>query len=150
MNVVEIQDPKNPTKRLLVSRDFYLYQAKAATLTPGQSVTTTVDIEADSSFVWLKSNYFVTVGAAAPQQEATRVIPNLNVQINDTGSGRLLQQEPVPISSMSGHEGLPAILPVPRIFMPKSTIQVTFTNESTAETYQALSLVFIGYKQWKY
>lgn len=145
MNSLMVPDGKGG--QIQVSRDLYTYQTKVATLAASGTATITIDIEADSSFIWLKTTFSVTANTAATRN--TEIIPAVTVQINDTGSGRLLQQEPVQISDMAGSGILPFILPVPRTFKPKSTIQVTFINKDTVAQVVDLSLVFHGYKQWR-
>lgn len=136
--------------RILVQRDIYIYQAQFLALIPEQDSTITIDIEADSSFVWLKTTYLVNNNVGDLTQE-TVPVPDLTVQITDTGSGRNLQQAPVQIETMAGTGRLPFILPIPRTFKPKSTIQVTMTNDQPngGDTYNGISLVMHGYKQWK-
>jgi len=144
MNHLMVPDGKGGQMR--VSRDLYTYQTKVASLAAGATTTVTIDIEADSSFIWLKTTFSITGGITHTRD--TVQIPALTVQINDTGSGRLLQQQPVLVGDMAGNGELPFILPVPRTFKPKSTMQVTFINNSP-DQYIDFSLVFHGYKQWK-
>lgn len=129
--------------------DHYIYSASVSALAAAASLTDQVNIEADANFVIVKAAYFADL-AGAVQTEDSRVIPLVRVQINDTGSGRNLQNQAVPIASLAGHEGLPLVWPVPRTFKAKSTINVTFTNFSSATTYTNVELAFIGYKKFRY
>lgn len=126
--------------------DHYIYVAQiASTLNAGSQQTVTVNIEADSNFTWVKSAVFASLAGAA-QTAASLVIPDVTLQIQDSGSGRLLQNVAVPITSMAGNGQLPFVLPVPRLFKARSTISFTFANRSAAENYTALALSLIGYK----
>lgn len=129
------------------TKDFYYYKAIVSTLAAAGSATSIINIEANSDFIWLKSAYFADVAGAA-QTDSTRVIPLVRVAITDSGSGRQLQNLPIPIASMGGHEGLPLNLPVPREFQKNSNISITFTNYSAATTYANVELTLIGYKKF--
>ena len=125
-----------------------MYQAKVDTLTNvvGTEAIVNIPIEADSTFTWERTTYTLTQNAS--QTRDTVVIPDVSVQITDTGSGRNLQQLPVNINDLAGSAQLPFVLPVERVFAARSTIQVTFTQNQAVDVYQGLSLVFHGYKTW--
>lgn len=126
--------------------DHYIYVAEIqSVLNAGASQTVVVNIEADSNFTWVKSAVFASLAGAA-QTNATQVLPQVEVQIQDSGSGRLLQNVPVPITSMAGNGQLPFVLPVPRLFKARSTVSFTFVNFSAAENYSTLALSLIGFK----
>lgn len=134
----------NPEQVRTKRRDFYIYEAEAIGLASGASTNDVVNIEADSNFILQKLAYQADIAAAAFVAE-TRPIPNVTLQIIDTGSGRQLMQNPIPIPSFFGTGELPFILPNPRLFMRNSTIQVAFTNFDATVTYN-IRLAFIGYK----
>lgn len=125
-------------------RDFYVYEAETIAIAVGASTNDTISIEADSDFILQKLTYAADI-AGASQLEATRLVPNVLLQITDTGSGRQLMQDPIPIPSFFGTGQLPFILPNPRLFMRNSTIQVAFTSYEAAVTPD-VRLAFIGYK----
>jgi len=127
-------------------RDFFIYEAQTVTLGVGLSATDTIQIQADAHFILQKLTYLASDAPAAVQTtDATRVIPNVLVQITDTGSNRQLFFNPVPISNVFGTGTLPFILPNPRLFMKTSTIQIDFTSFEVAAT-DTIRLSFIGYK----
>lgn len=132
----------------VIQKDFYVYTVSALALASSGSATDSIKVETDANFVWVKSCYFADIAAAA-QTENTRVIPLVNVSILDSGSGRNLQSNPVPLTSIAGRGELPFVLPVPRLFRANATIAVTFTNFDAAATYN-IRMAFIGYKQFKY
>lgn len=127
--------------------DHFIYSGVVAALAPGASASVTIPIEADSMFTLVKSSYVADIAGAA-QTEDTRVIPLISVAITDSGSGRNLQNLPVPMSALAGHEGLPMVWPVPREFLASSTITMTFTNTSAATTYNNVVLSLIGFKSF--
>ena len=134
----------NPEDVQAVRRDFYIYEAEALALASGASANDIVAIEADSDFIMQKLTYQADIAAAA-YTDSTRPIPLITIQLIDSGSGRQLMQNPIPVSSFMGNGELPFILPNPRKFLRNSTIQVAFTNFDAATTYN-IRLAFIGYK----
>lgn len=126
--------------------DHFIYMAKVTGLASGASATAQIAIEANSDFVWLKASYMTDIAGAA-QTDSTRVIPLVRVAITDSGSGVNLQNTPVPLSSLSGHEGLPLNISQPRTFSANSNISLTFSNYSAATTYANVELAFIGYRK---
>jgi len=131
-------------------QDYYAYVANAGlTLAAGASITVSLSVEADSTFILTKMASSADLAGAA-QTDSTRVIPLITVSIVDSGSGRNLQNAPVPMGLLSGHDGLPFVLPVAREFKPSSNIAVTFTNYSAATVYANPRLVLFGYKKFMY
>ena len=134
--------------RAYVARDFYTYQENfaEADLIAGATVNGSIDIQADSDFVWLKSAFFADI-AGADQTADDLVIPLCTIQIVDTGSGRNLVESAVPVPSLFGTGQLPFVMPIPRLFFARSTIQLQVTNFNAASAYN-LRLSFIGYKAY--
>lgn len=127
--------------------DHYIYITDPITLSAGDSGTRTINIEADADFIWLKTSYFATIGGGA-QTDSTRVIPLVRAGVTDSGSGRNLQNTPVPLNAFAGHDGLPFNLSQPRVFAARSSINVMLNNFSDATEYEAIQLAFIGYKKF--
>lgn len=151
------EDPPAEVQR---KKDFFIYESQTLQLAPGANATDTINIEADSNFILQKLSHYSLGGAPTfpdltdftaantapfglPKQYA--INPAVLVQLIDTGSGRQLMQNPVPISSFFGTGELPFILPNPRLFMRNSTIQVQYTSFDTVNTYD-IRLAFIGFK----
>ncbi len=135
-------------------KDLYIYEAQALALAASATVTDVIQIEADSSFILEKLTYHTQAPAATALAAnglglvaAQTIIPAVAIVITDTGSGRQLMQQPIPIPSLFGNGQLPFILPHPRLFMRNSTIQVTFTNLDATNAY-TVRLAFIGYKMY--
>jgi len=127
-------------------RDFYVYEAQTLILAVGGAANDVINIEADSDFILQKLSYEADLAGVA-QTHGARIVPNVTVQLIDTGSGRQLMQNPVPIPSIFGSGELPFILPNPRLFMRNSTIQVAFASFEVAAT-PSIRLAFIGYKMY--
>lgn len=125
-------------------RDFYIYEAQALALAAAGNANDIINIEADSDFILQKFAWQADIAAAA-YTDSTRPWPNITIQLIDTGSGRQLMQNPIPVTSFMGNGELPFILPNPRKFLRNSTIQVAFTNFDAAVAYN-IRLAFIGYK----
>ncbi len=134
----------DPEKIDLTRRDFYIYEAEALALVAGANANDIINIEADSDFILQKFAYEADIAAAA-YTFTTNPIPLITIQLIDSGSGRQLMQNPIPVNSFMGDGQLPFILPNPRKFLRNSTIQVAFNNFDAAVTYN-IRLAFIGYK----
>lgn len=150
------QETPGPDQQYLSRRrDFYVYEASTTPGTPipvSAQQTDTIQIEADSNFILQKLAYHCQAPAgtavaanALGLVQSQLIIPAVALQLVDTGSGRQLMQNPIPIPSLFGDGKLPFILPNPRLFQRNSTIQVVFTNLDATNTY-TIRLAFIGYK----
>lgn len=141
-----VQRPEQQTPPFKIYKDFFVYTPGVYNnIGLGLSVTNTIFIQADSDFEWQKAT-FLAVNVNAQTTANTRVIPNMTVLITDTGSGRQLMNSGVPISTLFGEADNPFILPEPKLFTAKSTIQIQVTNfDATAATVQ-LYLCLIGRK----
>jgi hypothetical protein len=128
-------------------RDFYIYESESLALVSGGNSNDIINIEADSDFILQKFAYQADIAAAAFTQN-TKPLPLITIQLIDSGSGRQLMQNPVPVTSFMGDGQLPFILPNPRLFLRNSTIQVAYNNFDAAVTYN-IRLSFIGYKVYR-
>lgn len=139
-------------QQIPVWRDYYTYTAGfvgTTTLAAGAELTDIINFETDSDFIWTKTTYEAYSANPASKTDSTLVVPCITVAINDSGTGRNLQQEAVPINCMAGRANLPYILPEARPIKGNSTVQFTFNNFSAAETYQYVRLQLHGYKEWR-
>lgn len=128
----------------VIAKDFYIYTADALSLAAGDSINVNVTIEADSDFVLQKLGYTADQDGA-PQDDSTRVIPLATLLLTDMGSGRQLMSSAVPIPSFIGDGRLPFILPQPKLFLARTTINLLIANYSAADTY-SIRLALIGMK----
>lgn len=129
-----------------VAYDFYTYEEDFSNLNAGVSLQGAINIQAESDFVLQKLAYFADIGGGA-QTHNSRVVPLVTVQIIDAGSGRNLIESPAPVPSLFGQGNLPFILPRPRVFFARSTVDITVANFSAGTDYN-LRLSFIGYKAY--
>lgn len=129
--------------------DFFVYLAETGTLAAAARSTDTVQIEADSMFILDKISVFADVAGGA-QTESSRIVPLVTMAIKDTGSGRDLQQEPIPLPSIAGNGELPFVLPQPRVFQPNSSVSFSFENFSAGTTYENVYISLIGRKLFEY
>jgi len=125
-------------------KEFYTYEEDFSGIAPGASGTGNINIQADSDFVLQKLQYHADIAGAAVN-DSTRVVPNMSIIITDTGSGRQIMESAVPIPSLFGTGRLPFILPTPRLFLARATINLVVTNFDAAATYN-VRLSFTGYK----
>lgn len=132
-----------------VARDFYTYEEDflITDLIAGATVNGSIEIQADSDFVWQKAAFKASTDLSSTQTDSTRVLPDVTVQLVDTGSGRNLLELAAPVSSLFGTGELPFVLPIPRLFFARSTILVQVSNFNTSDAYD-LRLSFIGYKAY--
>ena len=102
-------------------------------------------LDADSDFLWQKFTVYADVGDDG-QAADTAVVPGITITIKDTASGRDLMNNAVPLAALAGNGQLPFILPTPKIFQSRGTIQVNVQNITDNITYSSLYLEFIGTK----
>lgn len=123
-----------------VTQDEFTYGVTFLNLLAGERRSQSVIIQADSDF--LIHNQTQYSGGAT---ESARVIPDLMVMLTDTGSGRRLFSEPVPLDCVFGSAQLPYLLPLPKYMLSRSILEVEVTNVS-AGAYARVSLAFNGVK----
>lgn len=127
--------------------DHFIYRVGVASIAAGAQASDVIQIDQDSTFVWVKASYQVDLAGAA-QTQSTRPVPLVAVSIQDGGSGRNLQNLPVPIGNIAGEGGLPLVLAVPREFKGGASILFTFDNYSAATAYDNVFISLIGYKKF--
>lgn len=125
-------------------RDFYSYTQRAASLAAAGTTSVTFQIEADSYFYMNALTYQVDE-AAADITYSTNPLGLITVVFFDSGSGRQLMANPVPISAIMGDGRHPFRLPKPRRIAPTSQITATLVNYSASTTYN-VSLCLSGFK----
>lgn len=129
----------------VIAEDFFTYNTQFEDLAPGATGNNFVQIEADSDFLIQKLAYASFVDGN-PVQFNTQDIPLCTVLIVDTGSGRQIMNNPVPVSALFGDGRLPYILPTPKLFTKNSRINVTLFNFSGGTNYADIWLNFEGKK----
>lgn len=129
-------------------RDFFVYAVSFASLASGGSANGAIQIQADSDFELQKLSFFADEALAA-QEQATRVLPLVTLQMTDTGTGRQIFSTDVPIPAIMGDGQIPFILPTTKMFSANSSVSIAVSNYSAATTYN-LRLLLIGSKVFRY
>lgn len=125
-------------------RDFYSYtQRVALTGVVGNTQSMVFQIEADSYF-YLNGISYQADTALAGVTDSTNILPLVTIVIFDSGSGRQLMANPVPLNCIAGYNGSPFRLPKPRRFASTAQITCTLVNYSTV-AYN-ISLCLSGFK----
>ena len=128
----------------IIADEFFAYTAVRTSVAAGAAATVNVTIESNSDFLVEKLTYTADIAAAA-QTDSSRIIPNVTVQVNATGSGRNMFNITSPIQALFGTGQLPFILPRAYLLPAASTIQITFTSFEAAVT-NLITVVFAGRK----
>ena len=120
------------------ARDFFTYEIDfTSPIAAGLNAVNSFTIQADSDFLWTKAT-FVQVNAAGS--------PLASILIQDTGSGRNLMNQAVPVTNIFGTGQFPFILPRQRIFVARAVVNITITNLDGVNAINSLRLSFIGEK----
>ena len=144
------QIPQGPAGQPLpppavIAEDFFTYNIQFEDVSAGATANGFIQIEADSDFLIQKLAYASFVGGGAVDLQ-TQDVPLCTILIVDTGSGRQIMNNPVPISALFGDGRLPYILPTPKLFTKNSRINVTVFNFSGGTTYADIWINFEGKK----
>lgn len=130
-------------------RDFFTYEVDfSGVAAAGGTAQNTFTVQADSNFLWQYGCFFADISGAT-QTDSSRVIPDIQVMVQDTSSGRNLMSAPVPVTNVFGYGSLPFLLPTPRFFRAQTQVVVSLINSSAATAYD-LRLSFIGTKFFKF
>lgn len=125
---------------------FWLTPATAAVLsTVAPTATQNMQVDSDADFMWIASSYQIDIAGAA-LTEATNIIPLVTLAIVDTGTGKYLSNNPVPLAAYAGDGKRPYRLIRPRKFGASTTIQLNWANFVTAGTSYNVRFVMHGYK----
>jgi hypothetical protein len=139
-------DDVTRTPRKLRVRSFFVYRVTFLAVAPAAIPSDVIRFDSQSDFLWIKAAYQADI-AAATQTDGTRVVPNVDVQLQSGGSDKNLFQAPVPIPSVFGYGALPFVLPFPHRFARTTELTVSLTNRDAAATYN-IRLAFIGWKDY--
>lgn len=124
------------------TEDFFVYAVDFPNLASGGSDEGNIQIQADSDFVWKLGAYFArNLTAGADPTLDTYPVPPITVQIVDSGSGRNLFNQAIPINQTFGTASLPFVLPTTRIFRARSNIQFSVSNDGSDDYSIVLSLI---------
>lgn len=127
-------------------RSNFVYVINFAAVAVGSTPSGVINIDSAADFLWIKSAYYADIAGAA-QTDSTRVIPNIDVQIQMGGADKNLFQGNVPIASFFGTGQLPAVLPFPQRLVKSSVLTFTLTSREAAITPR-IALALIGWKDY--
>lgn len=129
--------------------DYFWYANRVTGLS---SVATTatglINLDSDSDFYCIALSYQADIAGTA-LTESTNLIPLVNLQITDTGSGKALMNTPVPLGALAGDGKRPYRLARPRVFLANATIQLGWTSFVAAGTTYNITMVLHGYKVYR-
>ncbi len=126
---------------------FYSYSLVYNQVAPGAQATDSFVVEANSDFIWTKATFFANLEPVASQTNATRVIPNMTIELIDTGSSYQLFSEPQPINNVFGTGRVPFLVNPAYRFAKNATLRGVVVNFDPTVTYN-LRLSFIGYRNY--
>lgn len=130
------------------SMQFWYTVPVVASLGVGASASSNISFDADSTFTWTHTTYFVDLSGAA-MTDSARPIPLINVFLTDTGTGRNFMNTTIAIDTFAAYKGSePYPLTYPRVFAPNSTLRCAYVNYSAASTYTNIYLVLHGVKRF--
>ncbi len=113
--------------RIQLDPFIYSIQFPVATFVVGATLSLNIPIQADSDFIIRYSTFaaYTGPGVLAPT-------PEYMLTLFDSGAGRTLQDQPLPILTMLGTAQLPYIWPEPRRLAASSNFNITLTNNDAA------------------
>lgn len=112
----------------------------------GGTTQNQIIIQDDSDFELRRLVYHFTLADAA-YVNAAYPVPNMTIQLTDTGAGRNLFNNAVPLDCIASPSyGAARDLPWPKILRRNSTIQATYVNFDAAVATGHLRLVMFGRK----
>lgn len=113
------------------------------------TATGTINLDADSDFYCIGLSYAASIADAA-LTESGNVLPLVRLLITDTGSGKALMNQALPLYAFMGDGKRPYRLARPRVFLANATIQLSFTSfVAVGTTYSDLQVIFHGYKVYR-
>lgn len=132
----------------IVAKDFYVYTETFTSVINGTSQSGNIDIQADSDFQLQKLTVTTYPDLNSQYDVSDEVLPSVTIQITDSGSGRNLFENPIPVPSVFGNGRLPFILPTAKIFPARSTITLNISNFATDSEadIDRIDFSFVGYK----
>jgi hypothetical protein len=114
-----------------------VYNALFPALAPAATQTQQINISANGDFMLLRILYAAN-NAHAAQTVNTLIVPEISIQITDSGSDENFAITAVNINSMAnlaGNANKDIDLPYPRVISGRSTLTVQVNNTEAANTY---------------
>lgn len=124
----------------------FVYIANFLALAPAANATVVINIDSAADFLWIKGAYAADIAGAA-QTDSTRIVPNVDAQIQLGGADKNIFQGNTPVPSVFGTGQEPFVWSMPQRLFKSSTISVTLTSREAVNTLN-LRLAFIGWKDY--
>jgi len=150
--------PPNIFDPRLNGADWYTYETDAgnspapsgggAVLDAGGISQTTVQIDAGTDFYLIALSFWAVISGGGGYTESTFPLPNVTMQLNDTGSTRNLFSQPVPLPAIAGDGKRPFRLIRPRIFRALSALQFQFVNNEPTNDFANIYVLLHGYRKF--
>ena len=128
------------------AKDFFIYQLDFENLLAATTQTDNIAIQADANFRWEKATVFTLEDISSSITQFSDALAQVTVLIVDSGSGRQLMDQAVPIPNFFGNGRIPFILPTKRTFVARSNITFTVVNINDTINFATLRLSLIGTK----
>lgn len=131
----------------------YIYTFQAIELAPGQTDRSTIIISNEAPFVlqgMMRAVFLKTLAGPVYINPEDRNIafanssPGLSFTITDEGSTKPFMKDPIPIDAVAAPH-FPFVYPYGHLFLAKTAVTVTYTNEHPTNTYIPF-MTFIGAK----
>lgn len=137
----------SPSDTRYIAKTFFCYELDFDTnnLAANGSVDSSFNISKDSDFFWTKFGAHAVISDDGTTISAEE-LPEVNILVVNSTTGRQYMSNPVPLANMSGSGRLPFILPIVTLWESLSNIQVSLQNVSDNKTYTAVRLSFLGIK----
>lgn len=102
-------------------------------------------IDSDADFEAKALTYMTFDETFTSQTQASRLIPALTINIQDTATSEYIFQQQVPIDTVAGTAERPAFLQWPRVFPSRANVTLYYTNFDPNNSYN-FTLVAVGLK----
>lgn len=116
-----------------------------AAIAAAANQTQTINIDAGSDFLWTMGAMAYDLAAAAFTY-TNQPIPNMSIQMSDSGESYNFQNASVPVMSVFGLPGRPQTNELPYLFAGGATVTGIVTNYDAASATGNLRLTLIGQK----
>lgn len=124
----------------------------APELTPSSSSTGFTTITQEAAFVWMAYSKAIYKKSAGPvytyvdpnDETAAGAVDGLKFTLKDASSSRVFHNSPLEIDCV-GNPEFPSVLPTPIMFLPNATIEISYTNDNSTETFVPF-MTFFGYR----
>jgi hypothetical protein len=125
-------------------KDFFVYHTNFLPIAAGVTVTNTVAVEADSDFLITEIRAIVTDTTNLTFTATTTGAPLL-IALDDTGSGRRFQNQPVHFNELTGTARQPGYLPFAKLIRANSVVSIQLQNLDPGNAFN-VRLGLFGFK----